>query len=91
MYINCDRCIATMIIITITILTFKNISIIILKDMNIIILMKIFKTINEKIDDSDLLSDDADFKFESNVNINVRKKARKICDYNYNNDKLILN
>ena len=53
--------------------------------------MKIFKTINEKIDDSDLLSDDADFKFESNVNINVRKKARKICDYNYNNDKLILN
>ena len=44
------------------------------KNINIIILIKIFKTINKKIIIMIFLSDAADLKFESNININVSKR-----------------
>ena len=49
MHINCDRCIAMMIMMIITIITLKGISIIILKGINIMILMRILKAIDEKL------------------------------------------
>ena len=48
-YINCDRCIATMIMMIITIMAFKNINIITLKDISMVTLMRILKIINKKL------------------------------------------
>ena len=56
-------------IIIIIIITFKA-----FKKINIMILMRIFKTFNEKFDDNDFINNDADLKFESSVNINLLKR-----------------
>ena len=55
--------------IIIIIITFKA-----FKKINIMILMRIFKTFNEKFDDNDFINNDADLKFESSVNINLLKR-----------------
>ena len=68
MYANCDRYIAIiMMIIIITLKAFEK--------MNIIILIRIFKAINEKINDNDFINDNVGFKFESNVNISLSKRS----------------
>ena len=48
-HINCDRCIATMIMMIITIITPKGMDIMTLKDINMMTLMRILKTINKKL------------------------------------------
>ena len=45
------------------------------KKMSIITLMRIFKIIDKKFNDSDLINDDANLKFESNVNISLLKRS----------------
>ena len=77
MHINCDRYIATMMMMIMTILTFKEISIIISKDIKRYKyddLEKKFKTINKQFDDNNFINNDVNFKFESNVNINLSKR-----------------
>ena len=44
-----------------------------------------------KFDDNDFLNNDVNLKFESNVEISLLKKVRKVYNYNYNNDQLISN
>ena len=78
MYVNCDRYIATIMMIIITTLTFKEMNIMILKDIKrhkYNDFEEKFKAINEKIGDNDLINDGADLKFESNVNIDFSKRS----------------
>ena len=48
-YINYDRCIATMIMMIMTIIASKDMNIITLKNMSMMALMRILKIINEKL------------------------------------------
>ena len=56
-------------------IAFEKINMKILKDISMMVWIRIFKTINEKIDDNDLLNEGADFKIDrSIVNIGLLNK-----------------
>ena len=76
-YINCDRYIATMMMMMMTILMFKEMSIMISRDIKkhkYNGFEKKFKIIGEKFDNSDFINNDEDLKFELNVNIGLLKR-----------------
>ena len=78
MYINCDRCIIIIMMMIITTLTFKKMNMMILKDIKRYKyndFKEKFKIINEKTDDNDLINNDVNLKFESNININLSKRS----------------
>ena len=89
-YINCDRCIATMIMMIIMIMTFKNISIMILRGISIIILMRILKTIDEKLTIAIFLNNvfvRTNLKIWWHLNIDLSKKIWKFDNYKGNSGK----